>query len=112
VKDSWEFIPAETCFVCISTSAITKTQTEIFATMDPSHLFLIEGNHTRISNHMTLRKDGGDPSSTRLTTRLLKGSLDSGLLLMAQLGRKIARESWMRNASFAHGGLPNLYFLA
>jgi hypothetical protein len=75
VRDSWEFTPAETYSACISTSAITEIQMEIFATVDPSHLFLVEGNHTPISNHMTLQRDGGDLSFTRLTKNLLKRSL-------------------------------------
>jgi hypothetical protein len=72
VRDSWEFTPAEIYSACISTSATTGIQMEIFTTVDPSHLFLVAGNHTHISNLMTLQKDGGDLSSTR---HLLKGSL-------------------------------------
>jgi hypothetical protein len=48
---------------------------EIFATADLSHLFLVEGNLTLISSHMTPQKDGGDPSFIRLIMHLLKGSL-------------------------------------
>jgi hypothetical protein len=75
VRDFWEFNPAETYSACISTSTITEIQMEIFATADPSHLLLVAGNHTHISNLMTLQRDGGDLSSIRLTRHLLKRSL-------------------------------------
>jgi hypothetical protein len=48
---------------------------EIFATADPSHLFLAVGNLTLISSHMTSQRDGGDLSSIRLIRHLLNGSL-------------------------------------
>jgi hypothetical protein len=48
---------------------------EIFATVDPSHLFLIVGSPTLISSHITPQMDGGDPSSIRLIRHLLKGNL-------------------------------------
>jgi hypothetical protein len=67
--------PCGDYFACISMFAITETQMEIFATTDPSHLFLVAGNHTLISSLMTLQRDGGDLSSIRLTRHLLKGSL-------------------------------------
>jgi hypothetical protein len=51
-------------------------QMEIFATADLSHLFLIAENHIPTSSHMILLKDGGEPSSTRLTKHLSKISMD------------------------------------
>jgi hypothetical protein len=53
-----------------------RDQMEIFANADLSHLFHIVENHTHTSSHMIMLMDGGDPSSTRLTRRLLKGISD------------------------------------
>jgi hypothetical protein len=75
VRDIWEFTHAETYSACTSISAITENQMEIFETVDPSHLFLVVGNLTLISSHMTPQKDGEDPSFIRLIRHLLKGSL-------------------------------------
>jgi hypothetical protein len=74
-RDIWEFTHVETYSACTSISAITETQMEIFTTADPSHLFLVAGNLTLISNHMTPQKDGGDLSYIGLIRHLLKGSL-------------------------------------
>jgi hypothetical protein len=41
-----EFTPAETYSVCTSTSTITGTEMEIFATADLSNLFCVAENHT------------------------------------------------------------------
>jgi hypothetical protein len=89
---------------------------ETLATADQSHLFLVAGNHTLISNRMISQRDGGDLSSIRLTRPLLKGSTAYGLLLMAPPRSRIAGAlwtilSWMTNANSAHEGFPNLCFL-
>jgi hypothetical protein len=90
VRDFWVFTPAETYSAYISISAITEIQMEIFATADPSHLFLTAGNHTLISSLTILQRDGGDLSSIRLTKPLLKISMAYGLLSMAPPRSRIA----------------------
>jgi hypothetical protein len=90
---------------------------EIFATVDPSHLFFVAANQALISSLMILQRDGGDLSSIRLTRHLLKRSMAYGHLLMAPPRSKIAGAlwtilPWTMNVSFAHDGFPNLYFLA
>jgi hypothetical protein len=91
-------------------------QMETLATADQSHLFLVAGNHTLISNRTILQRDGRDLSSIKLTRPLLKGSTACGLLLMAPPRSRIAGAlwtilPWMTNANSAHDGFPNLYFL-
>jgi hypothetical protein len=109
-------IRAETYSTCILTSATTRTRMETLATADRSHLFLGAGNHTLILPCMILQRDGGDPSSIRLTRPLLKGSTACGLLLMVQPRSRIAGAlwtilPWTTNANYAHDGFRNLCFL-
>jgi hypothetical protein len=49
---------------------------EILATVDLSLLFLVVERHVHISSHTTPLRDGGDPSTTKLTKHLLKRSMD------------------------------------
>jgi hypothetical protein len=49
---------------------------EILATVDLSLLFLVAEKRIHMSSHMTLLRDGEDPSTTKLTKPLPKGGTD------------------------------------
>jgi hypothetical protein len=68
---------------------------EIFTIVDLYLSFLVVGRRIHTSSHTIPPRDGGEPSTTKLTKSLPTKSLDLDLLPTVLPRNKIARESWM-----------------